>query len=249
MKAYLLSASFHLLFASLLFFLGASPGKTLPPGKIDQVFLVASIPAVSVSSVPAGVPFTAPVNSKNRTPAIKPEKTIEPVPVKPEESLAEKLATRLTGVTSEDWNHKTSSRSETPQEKVTTAAEPGKEVSSKQTQNLPDQASVSIGDGSARVESELGFSDGWYLTLLSRRLTERWNPTREGVAVVKREVTVSFTITRDGRIKGVSLTRSSGNPRFDRSGLTAVVESDFLPPLPASWGKKELQISVHFREK
>ena len=99
------------------------------------------------------------------------------------------------------------------------------------------------------MESEPGFSDTWYLTLLSRRLTERWNPAREGISVVKREVVISFRITREGRIRDASVVRASGNPRFDRSALSAVVESDFLPSLPAGWAKKELQVSVLFREK
>jgi len=191
----------------------------------------------------------------NRAPTIKPENTIGPVPTKPEISLSEKLAMRLSGAASEAWNHKTSNRNEGFREKSGTTAEAGTGIPAKeglpfsQTQGWPGQVSVSTGEGTAWVESESGFSDGWYLALLSRRLTERWNPVREGIAVVSREVTVSFTITRDGRISDVGLARASGNPRFDRSGLTAVVESDFLPPLPANWGRKELQISVRFREK
>jgi TonB family protein len=253
MKPYLLSVFFHLLFAALLFWLAASPGKALPPGKIDQVFLVASLPAVPVSSVPAGAQFTKPADSTNRTPAIKPENTTEPVPVKPEKSLAEKLATRLNGMTPEVWNRKALNRNDRPREKTGTEAGTGiparEELTPNQTPGSPDQVSASTGEGAAFVKSESGFSDGWYLTLLSRRLTERWNPVREGIAVISREVTVSFTITRDGRIRDVGLTRTSGSQRFDRSGLTAVAESDFLPALPAGWGKNELQISVRFREK
>ncbi|MFA5393142.1 MAG: energy transducer TonB [Candidatus Ratteibacteria bacterium] len=255
MKAYLLSVFFHLLFAGLLFFLAVSPGKALPSGRVDQVFLVTSIPVAPISSVSADALPATPSGSMSRVPAIKPENTIEPVPVKPEKSLAEKLAMRLNGATSEVWNHTTANRSGEPREQSGTAAETGTGVPVKeglspgQTQSLPSQASVSTGEGATRVKPEEGFSDEWYLTLLSRRLTERWNPVREGIAVVAREVTVSFTITRDGRIKDVGLTRASGNQRFDRSGVTAVVESDFLPPLPTSWGKKELQISVRFREK
>ena len=252
--------SFHLLFAALLFFLAASPGKALPPGSIDQVFLVASMPAVPVyqgdisESQSRPVPLSS-AGLMNKNPTMIPERSGKTTPAKPEVSLAEKLATRLTGATSEIWNHKTSKRSEGSREKPGTAAGTGTGISARdelpsgQTQGSPGQVSASSSKGAARVESESGFSDGWYLTLLSRRLTERWNQVREGIAVVSREVTVSFTITRDGRIRDVSLTRASGNPRFDRSGLTAVVESDFLPPLPASWGKKELQISVRFREK
>ncbi|MCX5642617.1 MAG: TonB family protein [Candidatus Omnitrophica bacterium] len=230
----------------------------MPPGRIDQVFLVASAPAVPVypGNISESQPQAVPVSSAgaiNEIPKIGPEQVKEVTPVKPAASLAEKLATRLTGATSEDWNHKTSSRNGGSREKPGTASEagiPAKEgVPAAQTQGSPGQASVSTGEGITRVESESGFADAWYLTLLSRRLTERWNPAREGIAVVLREVTVSFTITRDGRIRDVGLARASGNPRFDRSGLTAVVESDFLPPLPASWGKKELQVSVRFREK
>ena len=242
MKAYLLSLFFHLFFAGLLFFLAAAPGKALPPVKINQVFLVASIPEVPAPSVSVGARFIAPAGSINRAPAVKPENTIESVPIKPEVSLAEKLAMRLSSAVPEVWNPKTITRPEKTRENPVTPIEKEPEISAKEE--------LSAGQGSpARVESEPGFSDGWYLALLSRRLTERWNPVREGIAVVKREVSVSFTITRDGRIKDVILARASGNLRFDRSGLTAVIESDFLPPLPASWGKKELQVSVRFREK
>ena len=239
MKAYLLSVSFHLLFGACIFFLAVSPGKTLPPGRIDQVFLVAEAPP---AFVPVGARFIEPAGRINPTPTIKLNKNVEPAPIKPEVSLAEKLASRLGSAAPEVWNPKTVTRPEKPRERSVTSTETEPEISAKEE--------LSSGQGSpAQVESEPGFPDGWYLTLLSRRLTERWNPAREGIAVVRREVTVSFIITRDGRIKDVVLARASGNLRFDRSGLTAVIESDFLPPLPASWGKKELQISVRFREK
>lgn len=258
MKAFFLSLFFHLFFVALLFFLTELPGKALPPGKIDQVFLVASIPAAPVfhGAISESEPQPVPVSSANTARTIEPEKLGEKTPPKAEKSLAEKLTTRLSSITPETWNYGKANRSETSREKPGTTAETGTGISSAkeglppgQMRGSPGQASVSTGDGIARVESESGFSDGWYLTLLSQRLTQRWNPVREGIAVVKREVTVSFTITRDGRIKDINLTRASGNTKFDRSGLTAVVESDFLPPLPASWGKKELQISVRFREK
>ena len=242
MKAYLLSLFLHLLFAALLFFLAAGPGKGLPPIKVSQVFLVAEAPT---AFVPVGARFIEPAGRINPTPTIKLNKKVEPIPVKPEISLAEKLAKRLDNAVPEVWNPKTATRPEKPREKPVAPTE----EKLPPAQGSPEQASVSINEGPAQVESEPGFSDGWYLTLLSRRLTERWNPVREGIAVMKREVTVSFTITRDGRIRDVVLARASGNLRFDRSGLTAVIESDFLPHLPASWGKKELQVSVRFREK
>ena len=248
MKAYLLSLFFHLFFAGLLFFLAAAPGKALPPVKINQVFLVAEVPTAFVSVearfiAPAvQAPPSRRAEEMNPTPAIKLKEEIEPTPIKPEVSLAEKLATRLGSAAPEVWNPTTVTRPEKPRETPVTPTETKPEISAKEE--------LSAGQGSpARVESEPGFSDSWYLALLDRRLTERWNPAREGIAVVKREVSVSFTITRDGRIKDVVLVRASGNLRFDRSGLTAVIESDFLPPLPASWGKKELQVSVRFREK
>ncbi|MBU2495940.1 MAG: hypothetical protein KJ935_05545, partial [Candidatus Omnitrophica bacterium] len=121
MKAYLLSVSFHLLFGACIFFLAVSPGKTLPPGRIDQVFLVAEAPPAPVSPVSVGAPFMAPAGSMNRAPTIKPEKTIEPAPIKPEVSLAEKLASRLGSAAPEVWNPKTVTRPEKPRERSVTS--------------------------------------------------------------------------------------------------------------------------------
>jgi protein TonB len=52
--------------------------------------------------------------------------------------------------------------------------------------------------------------------------------TRYGITVV-----VQVVIARDGRLLDASITRSSGNPEYDRNAIAGLRASSPYPPLPA----------------
>jgi TonB family protein len=59
---------------------------------------------------------------------------------------------------------------------------------------------------------------------------------------------VRFRIHRDGRVDGIVLEESSGQPTFDRAALRALYAANPLPPLPPAYGKPTLTVHLAFSE-
>jgi protein TonB len=59
---------------------------------------------------------------------------------------------------------------------------------------------------------------------------------------------VRFRILSDGRIEGIMLEESSGQPSFDRAALRAMYAANPLPPLPPAYGKPSLTVHLAFSE-
>jgi TonB family protein len=55
-----------------------------------------------------------------------------------------------------------------------------------------------------------------------------------------------FTILDNGRIEGIALEESSGNPSFDRAVLRALYAANPLPPLPPAYRKPSLTVHLRF---
>ena len=77
---------------------------------------------------------------------------------------------------------------------------------------------------------------GWYIQAAKRRVDPNWDrlsidsSVRNSTAL---HCAVSFSVNRDGSIKNVRITQSSGNLSWDNAGLRAIMSSNPLPPLPA----------------
>ena len=84
-----------------------------------------------------------------------------------------------------------------------------------------------------------------YYNLIMRRFKANWrapaNSEKFNLAAV-----YSITIEVDGRISRIQLTRSSGNPAFDRSAEQALRKSSPLPPLPAIFAGRRDHPSFRF---
>jgi len=84
----------------------------------------------------------------------------------------------------------------------------------------------------------------WYLSSIHKKIKENW---RIDNILGERTAIVSFRVYRDGRIENISLEKSSGNTRFDRSVLEAVISTRQAPPFPAEITHNYLDIIIDFK--
>jgi len=84
----------------------------------------------------------------------------------------------------------------------------------------------------------------YYLSSLHKKIKENWKTDN---IIGERTAIVSFRIYRDGRIENISLEKSSGNTRFDRSVLEAVIATKQVPPFPAEITHNYLDIIIDFK--
>ncbi len=93
---------------------------------------------------------------------------------------------------------------------------------------------------------------GWYIQAAKRRVDPNWD--RFSIDPGVRNSTtlhcaVSFSINRDGSIKNVRITQSSGNLSWDNAGLRAIQGSNPLPPLPPDYQGSEVAVTWDFPEQ
>jgi periplasmic protein TonB len=107
--------------------------------------------------------------------------------------------------------------------------------------SLGQRSGSSQGAGAVTVNAS-DFPFAWYIAAVQRKITERWDvraqPGRQPVAV--------FAIGRDGRISGLAIEKTSGNPYYDQAALRAISEALPFPPLPAEFPEPVLTIHLGF---
>ena len=113
----------------------------------------------------------------------------------------------------------------------------------------PDGFGVGIGLGSG---SPFGARYGWYVEALQRRIGENWQ--KELLQVDPRirtapRTVVFFEILRDGSLRGIRVTQSSGNPAIDYAAQRAVMNSNPVPALPSDLGRSSVSPEVWFQLK
>lgn len=84
----------------------------------------------------------------------------------------------------------------------------------------------------------------WYLSTIHSRIKENWKTDN---IIGERTAIVSFRVYRDGRIENIALEKSSGNTRFDRSVLEAVISTKKLPPFPVEITYNYLDVIIDFK--
>jgi TonB family protein len=82
-----------------------------------------------------------------------------------------------------------------------------------------------------------------YLSTMIDLIRRNWNDRQE----VTGETVVRFTISRDGRISGVSVTKQSGYDLLDLAAHRAVAGTRQLPPLPAAFTNDTLTVHLNFQ--
>jgi TonB family protein len=90
---------------------------------------------------------------------------------------------------------------------------------------------------------------GWYIESVKRRIQGNWlqNTIDAGVRAARTaHAVVEFTIYKDGTVKDIRVSQSSGNPSMDNSGLRAVMSSNPMPSLPPDYSGSSVQVIFDF---
>jgi protein TonB len=89
----------------------------------------------------------------------------------------------------------------------------------------------------------------WYVEAIRRRIAQNWiqssiDPAARASSTI--HAVAIFTIARDGTVKDVRVTQTSGNASFDNSGLRAVLASSPMPPLPNDYSGSYVAVTFDF---
>jgi len=121
---------------------------------------------------------------------------------------------------------------------------------------VPTGASTQPGSSSTpgmAIKSEGGgdFASryGWYVESVKRRIQTNWlqNTIDPGVRAARvAHAVVEFTIYKDGTVKDIRVTQTSGNLSMDNSGLRAIMSSNPMPGLPPDYNGSSVRVVFDF---
>lgn len=90
---------------------------------------------------------------------------------------------------------------------------------------------------------------GWYIEAVKRAVNQNWmqNTIDPSIRAGRRAKTVvTFTINRDGSIKNIRVSESSGNRSMDDSAQRALLSIDRFPPLPTDYSGRYVDVIFDF---
>jgi TonB family protein len=90
---------------------------------------------------------------------------------------------------------------------------------------------------------------GWYIEAVKRAVNQNWmqNTIDPSIRAARRaHAVVNFTINRDGTIKNIRVSQSSGNLSFDNSAQRALLSIDRLPALPSDYSGSYVDVIFDF---
>ena len=90
---------------------------------------------------------------------------------------------------------------------------------------------------------------GWYVESVKRRIQSNWlqNTIDPGIRAARvAHAVVEFTINRDGSVKDIRITQTSGNLSMDNSGLRAIMSSNPMPVLPPDYSGSSVRVVFDF---
>ena len=99
-----------------------------------------------------------------------------------------------------------------------------------------------VGSGSG---SPFGNRFGWYEALLRERVARNWR-SQDLDGRIQQKVAVTFEIARDGSLRNVRISQSSGNFALDQSAQRAILMSNPLPALPREFERDSALIEFWF---
>jgi periplasmic protein TonB len=90
---------------------------------------------------------------------------------------------------------------------------------------------------------------GWYIEAVRRAVNQNWmqNTIDPAVRAARRaKTTLTFTINRDGTIKNIRVSESSGNRSMDDSAQRALLSIDHFPTLPSDYSGRYVDVTFDF---
>jgi TonB family protein len=90
---------------------------------------------------------------------------------------------------------------------------------------------------------------GWYIEAVRRAVNQNWmqNTIDPNVRAARRaKTTCTFTINRDGTVKNIRISESSGNRSMDDSASRALLSIEHFPPLPADYSGRYVDVTFDF---
>ena len=87
----------------------------------------------------------------------------------------------------------------------------------------------------------------WYVEAVQRRISGNWlQSTIDPSIRFAPRVVMEFQIMRDGTVRNIQITQSSGNASVDRSALRAVQDSNPFQSLPGDYGGSYVSVQFWF---
>lgn len=97
------------------------------------------------------------------------------------------------------------------------------------------------------LSDTMGVDFGPYLEILKREVKKNWyNLIPESVVFKKGEVSIQFTILKDGQIAGMHYVTGSGDVALDRAAYGGITASSPFPPLPTEFTGPNLTLRFDF---
>jgi len=90
---------------------------------------------------------------------------------------------------------------------------------------------------------------GWYIEAVKRAVNQNWmqNTIDPSVRAARRaKTTITFSINRDGSIKNIRVSETSGNRSMDDSAQRALLSIDHFPPLPSDYSGRYVDVIFDF---
>ena len=122
--------------------------------------------------------------------------------------------------------------------------------------NIPSGYSNAPGplSGGIAVQGQGGGGDfasryGWYIEAVRRAVNQNWmqNTIDPAVRAARQaKTTLTFTINRDGSVKNIRVSASSGNRSMDDSAQRALLSIDHFSPLPPDYPGRYVDVIFDF---
>jgi len=101
---------------------------------------------------------------------------------------------------------------------------------------------VGVGEG-----SPLGNRFGNYVTILRQRVAEKWRTGDVDPRIhTLPAAIVTFDLMRDGSVRNVHISQTSGNQALDYSAQRAIYDANPFPPLPAAYERNDANVEFWF---
>src|SRR5712692_7503678 len=86
------------------------------------------------------------------------------------------------------------------------------------------------------------FPYAWHIRIIHQKIQQRW----EGRAIEGRQPEVIFEIERNGRLRRVTVGKTSGNSAYDQLAVRAISDATPFPELPQGFEKPTLTVGLQF---